>query len=203
MIKNIIFDIGDVLMRFTWNEYVTELFNGDQVKINAVNEAINKTGLWIELDKNIMTEEETIARMLAYDPASSADVKLALDNARLCFNRLDYAVPWIKELKAQGYKVYFLSNYSNFNMKAAPEVLDFIQYMDMDGGVFSCDVQLIKPDPAIYKYLWNKYQLTPNECVFVDDNKKNIDTSILFVSYIGVPSRILNNVIEEIKKEKK
>ena len=176
MIKNIIFDIGDVLMRFTWNEYVTELFKGDQARINAVNDAINKTGLWIELDKNIMTEEETISRMLAYDPASSADVRLALDNARFCFNRLEYSVPWVKELKAKGYNVYFLSNYSKFNMKAAPEVLDFIQYMD--GGVFSCDVQLIKPDPDIYKYLWNKYQLTPNECVFVDDRIENVEAAI-------------------------
>lgn len=176
MIKNIIFDIGDVLMRFTWNDYVTELFKGDTTRINAVNEAINKTGLWIELDKNIMTEEETISRMLAYDPASSADVKLALDNARLCFNRLDYSVPWVKELKVQGYNVYFLSNYSKFNIKAAPEVLDFIQYMD--GGVFSCDVQLIKPDPAIYQYLWNKYQLTPNECIFIDDRIENVEAAI-------------------------
>lgn len=176
MIKNIIFDIGDVLMRFTWNDYVTELFKGDITRINSVNEAINKTGLWIELDKNIMTEKETIARMLAYDPASSAYVKLALDNARLCFNRLEYSVPWVKELKAKGYNVYFLSNYSKFNIKAAPEVLDFIQYMD--GGVFSCDVQLIKPDPAIYKSLWNKYNLTPAECVFIDDRIENVEAAI-------------------------
>lgn len=56
MIKNIIFDIGDVLMRFTWDEYINELFNGDTETIAAVNEAINETGLWIELDRNVIPE---------------------------------------------------------------------------------------------------------------------------------------------------
>lgn len=178
MIKNIIFDIGDVLMHFTWNEYIHELFNGDTEKIDAVNEAINFTGLWIELDRNVIPAEDVFYRMRNYNRAYWNDVVLALENAKRCFNRCDYAVPWVKSMKDKGYNVYYLSNYSHFNMSTAPEVLDFIPYMD--GGIYSCDVQLLKPDMAIYELLCKKYELIPSECVFIDDRKENVEAAIAF-----------------------
>ena len=69
-----------------------------------------------------------------------------------------------------------ISNFSRIMREQAARHLDFIQYMD--GGVFSCDVQLIKPDPAIYQYLWNKYNLTPSECIFIDDRTENVEAAI-------------------------
>ena len=86
--------------------------------------------------------------------------------------KMDYAIPWISELKERGYRVLFLSNYSEFIMNSKPEVLDFLPLMD--GGVFSCYVGLIKPDPAIYQKICDKYDLDPAECVFIDDNEENV-----------------------------
>lgn len=178
MIKNIIFDIGDVLMRFTWNEYINELFNGDTTTIDAVNEAINETGLWIELDRNVIPEEEVFYRMRNYNPAHWKDVVKALDYASGCFNRVDYAIPWIEELKAKGYKIYFLSNYSLFNLRSGPEVVDFLPFTD--GGVFSYEVHLLKPDRAIYEEICKKYSLMPSECIFIDDRKENVEAARTF-----------------------
>lgn len=176
MIKNIIFDIGDVLMRFTWDEYIHNLFDGNTETIDAVNEAINATGLWIELDRNVIPEEEVFYRMRNHNPKYWKDVVRALENAGGCFNRTDYAIPWIKELKSKGYKIYFLSNYSLFNLRSAPEVVDFLPLTD--GGVFSCDVHLLKPDRAIYEEICKKYDLVPSECIFIDDRKENVDAAI-------------------------
>lgn len=81
-------------------------------------------------------------------------------------------------MKNKGYNVYYLSNYSHFNMSTAPEVLDFIPYMD--GGIYSCDVQLLKPDMAIYELLCKKYELVPSECVFIDDRKENVEAARAF-----------------------
>ena len=60
-------------------------------------------------------------------------------------------------------------------MNSRPDVLDFLPLMD--GGVFSCYVGQVKPDPAIYRTISEKYGLTPEECVFLDDNKANIDAA--------------------------
>ena len=57
-------------------------------------------------------------------------------------------------------------------MQANPDVLDFLPHMD--GGVFSCYVQLIKPDPEIYRTLMDKYDLKAEECVFIDDREENV-----------------------------
>jgi putative hydrolase of the HAD superfamily len=47
----------------------------------------------------------------------------------------------------------------------------------MDGGLLSCDYQVIKPDPAFYQILIDKYDLVPSECVFLDDLEANLETA--------------------------
>jgi lysophospholipase L1-like esterase len=54
-----------------------------------------------------------------------------------------------------------------------PEAFDFVPHMD--GGIWSCDVHAIKPGAEIYKMLFDKYGLVPEECIFIDDHKENID----------------------------
>jgi putative hydrolase of the HAD superfamily len=92
--------------------------------------------------------------------------------------RQPYAIPWIESLKARGLCVYYLSNYFEFLMQEAPQVLDFIPHTA--GGVFSCQEKLLKPDPAIYRVLCERYGLEPSECVFIDDTQINIDAAIAF-----------------------
>jgi putative hydrolase of the HAD superfamily len=53
--------------------------------------------------------------------------------------------------------------------------MDFLSYMD--GGLLSCDYQVIKPDPAFYQILIDKYDLVPSECVFLDDLEANLETA--------------------------
>ena len=50
--------------------------------------------------------------------------------------------------------------------------MDFVPHLD--GGIFSCKVHLTKPDPAIYKLILAQYNLTAEECVFIDDTLPNI-----------------------------
>ncbi|MBQ4401784.1 MAG: HAD-IA family hydrolase, partial [Synergistaceae bacterium] len=79
---------------------------------------------------------------------------------------------WLKSLKSRGYRLLYLSNYSRYVMNCNPDVLDFLPLMD--GGIFSCDVKLIKPDRRIYEALAEKYSLKPSECVFIDDLERNV-----------------------------
>lgn len=173
MIKTIIFDIGNVLMKFAWWPYVTSIFDEETAKI--VSEAIWREGYWNEFDRGVMTEEEIHEKMVACAPEYEKEIHRALDNVAQCMHKFDYSIPWIQDLKEKGYQVLYLSNYSNYLMRMKPEVLDFLPYMD--GGVFSCDVKVIKPDKAIYSKICEKYDLNPSECVFIDDNQVNIEAA--------------------------
>ena len=86
--------------------------------------------------------------------------------------RYDYAIPWIRELKNQGYGVYYISNFGRQPHIQCSQVLDFLP--EMDGGILSYQDQLIKPQPEIYELLLSRYHLNPEECVFLDDTEKNL-----------------------------
>ena len=176
MIKTVIFDIGNVLMEFSWWPYVRSLFDEDTARV--ITDAFWKTGYWEEFDRGVLSYEEIVKLMEEAAPEYVKEIHLTLERVGECMRKHDYAIPWIKQLKEMGYQVVFLSNYSEFLMKLKPEVLDFLPYMD--GGVFSCHVKLIKPDPAIYQVLCDKCNLIPEESLFVDDNAANIESAKAF-----------------------
>lgn len=170
MIKTVIFDIGNVLMKFDWWTYIRSVFDEDTAR--SVTRAIWKPGHWEEFDRGVLSDEEIVKRMEDAAPEYKNEIHIALDRVGECMDRHEYAIPWVKQLKEMGYQVVFLSNYSEFLMRIKPEVLDFIPYMD--GGLFSCHAKTIKPEREIYEKLCEKCQLIPEECLFIDDNQANI-----------------------------
>ena len=174
MIKAIIFDIGNVLKRFEYKEHLQKLFP-DCTTRDKIYSAIWGTGYWKLLDLG-EDSDSVFAKMTAAEPDYKSEIKLTLETIGDCMYRQDYAIPWIKELKSRGFAVYYLSNYSDFVKKASPEVLDFLPYTD--GGIFSCDVKMMKPDLRIYRLLLEKYDLKAEECIFIDDRMENVEAAI-------------------------
>ena len=77
----------------------------------------------------------------------------------------------VHALKEKGYGIYLLSNYSKELFDKHTKDADFLK--DIDGKVVSYEIHKVKPDPAIYQYLLEKYHLNPAECVFFDDRPEN------------------------------
>ena len=80
----------------------------------------------------------------------------------------------VRRLKNHGYCVYYLSNIPQDVLELLTERGVLTQF---DGGVASCEVQVNKPDPQIYKTLLKKYQLKASECVFIDDRLENVQAA--------------------------
>lgn len=174
-INTVIFDIGNVLADFEWEIYAqTMLPNISPDELRLIESAIWTHGLWNEFDIGLMSDEEIISGFISYAPDYEREIRLLCDEKNIggCISRLDTSIPWINHVKNSGRKVLFLSNYSKIIMRANPGALDFLPFMD--GGIFSCDVHLIKPDLKIYETLIKKYDLTPQTCVFIDDIEANI-----------------------------
>jgi len=173
MIKTVVFDIGNVLMRFNWMNWAKEAY-GEETR-DVLAKTFWGKSYWDELDRGTWKVVHFLAKCLEDAPEYEKEIRDAMARVGECMLKCDYAIPWVKELKEQGYQVLFLSNYSYYLRRCKPEVLDFIPYMD--GGVFSCDVKMIKPDAGIYARLCAEYGLEPSECLFIDDTRKNVEAA--------------------------
>ncbi|MDE6845769.1 MAG: HAD family phosphatase [Lachnospiraceae bacterium] len=171
MITTIIFDIGNVLADFTWREHFAS-FGYDDEMVERIAKVTVKDPLWNEVDRGVMESEELIQKFAAADPEIEQDIRKVLANVKTMVVRNDYAIPWIQDLKRKGYRVLYLSNFSERAETDCAEALDFIPYMD--GGILSYKEKVIKPMPEIYQLLIDRYDLIPEECVFMDDTSKNL-----------------------------
>ncbi len=170
---NVIFDIGMVLVDFYFEDFVRSLV--EQPAAERVLDAMWRSGDWIELDTGVLSDEEVLKLFIARAPECEKHIRLVFAKLGDCVKMRDYAIPLIQRLKAQGHKVYYLSNYFSYLMHAAPWALEFISLTD--GGVFSCFEHITKPDPEIYLRLCQRYSLDSKQCVFIDDTQKNVDAA--------------------------
>ncbi len=171
MITTVIFDIGNVLADFTWREHFAG-FGYDEEMIERIARATVYTPAWNEYDKGVLSFEQIMQRFVEADPAIEADIRRVMDHVKTMVRRNDYAIPWIRDLKNNGYRVLYLSNFSQKAETECAYALDFIPYTD--GGILSYREQVIKPMPQIYERLIRRYGLVPEECVFLDDTEANL-----------------------------
>ena len=173
-ITTIIFDIGNVLVYFRWKEYIESFGYSEEI-----NERVGKaTALdpdWAEYDRGILTEEEILDRFAENDPGVEKEIRTIFSSLDGLLIQTEYAKSWIRDLKAKGYRVLYLSNFSEKAERECAKEMDFLPLTD--GGILSWRVKLIKPDHAIYKMLMDKYDLVPQECLFFDDTPVNVEAA--------------------------
>ncbi len=172
MIKTIIFDIGGVLIGYDWKKYLLKEFNNDEVLAEKIRSNIFDNHKWDEVDRGVLSEDELIELFSKDAPEIKDEIIHFWNTAGDALWQYDFAKNWLTDLKERGYQILFLSNWSEHLRKLAADKLDFLPMFD--GGVFSYEVKLIKPDHKIYEHIINKYDLNPSECVFIDDTQRNI-----------------------------
>ena len=172
MIKNIIFDVGRVLVTFDPVQYVNSL-GFDEETSRAVVGAIFHDQLWIETDRGVIPVEEFEDAFVANAPEYEAQIRKAYREMGRIIQLMPHTMSWVKTLKERGYRLYVLSNYGEYLFLRSKDRLDFMPYMD--GAVISYQIQMIKPDREIYEHILNKYGLEPEECVFIDDRPENVE----------------------------
>lgn len=172
MITTIIFDIGNVLAGFSWKEHFERLGYDDEMA-ERIARATVKNPAWNEIDRGVLSIEEIMRAFVESDPEIERDIYRALEDVGSMVVRYEYAIPWLQELKGKGYRVLYLSNFSEKAETDCAHALDFLPYMD--GGILSYQEKIIKPMPEIYQLLIDRYGLVPEECVFMDDTAVNLE----------------------------
>lgn len=179
MIKNIIFDIGNVILNFNINEVLRKFTNNINEQ-NFILENIINSPEWLGnalIDTGYISRENAIE--IVQDRTNHTNDEL-INNFWCNYNNFaqvdERVLQLIQKLKDNNYKIYLLSNIN-------PYTFEFVNTSGLfnlvDGYVLSYKEHKVKPYKAIYNVLLERYNLIPNECLFIDDNKKNIDTGNL------------------------
>jgi len=171
MIKNIIFDMGNVLLAYTPNKYMKTITE-DEVIIEVVLKELFYAKEWQDLDGGYITEEIAVANASKRAPKYSKYIEKAMENWHSDLTPIEGMAEIISKLKEKGYKIYLLSNTSLrfFNYKDKVDI-----FKNFDGFIISAKEKLLKPDKAIFECICNRYSLNKEECIFVDDLKANIE----------------------------
>ena len=174
MVKNLVFDVGNVLIGFRTFEMLSE-HGLDEQRIRRFVSCVFEDPLWKQVDLGIMPFDELVREYCRRTPDLEADILWLIDNA----DQMQVGRPrvWerVRRLKEKGFGIYILSNYGSYFYEKQFKHAPFMEWTD--GAVISWQVNVIKPDPAIYQELLKRYGLAPADCIFFDDMEANIKTA--------------------------
>lgn len=194
MIKNIVFDLGRVLIDWEAKKYLKS-FGYDDETVDKLNKIIFTSEEWLDCDKGIYERNTDLVEILSKkypEHAEKIEKILTKDWVKILKLKEDSS-EYLITLKHQGVKIYILSNLSKESYDHNSQY-EFFKYID--GGIYSFESKKIKPDPEIYIELLEKYNLIPEETIFIDDVKENVSVA----NNLKINGIIFTN-LEQVKKD--
>ena len=175
MIKNVVFDIGNVLIRFDIDGELLKAFGSDAEAKRMKPIIFSK--YWHNCDLGVITLEEQIRCTCESSPKDSESIIKMLSNRVDMFHPLKDSENVVKELKNAGFGVYYNSNTSFDAIEGLSKKMGYLDVFD--GGVISCAEKCLKADEGrnLFHVFLEKYPLDPSECVFIDDTLKNVESA--------------------------
>lgn len=196
MIRNIIFDLGNVIINYN-QEQIINNFTKKEEEIKYIYDEIFHAPEWELMDLGNITNDEAIE---VINKRNKFKYQKLTDNflhewyKKQEINR--DIVEIAKKLKINGYKLFVLSNMANLTY----EYFKNDEFFSLCTGIIiSAHEHLIKPDEKVFRLLLDRYKLNAEECLFIDDDpsEQNYKTA----NKIGIQGRrIIPNQAEDVRK---
>jgi HAD superfamily hydrolase (TIGR01509 family) len=174
MIRNIIFDLGNVLISFRPSEYLKKN-NYPVIKIRALLDEVFWSREWLLIDNGELSTEEAIDLIARKSSLKREEIALIFNKRTEIMSPIDQNVKLLPGLKKEGYRLYYLSNFPADIFPEIKSSFSFFKYFD--GGIISANVHFSKPDARIYYLFLKTFNLMADECFFIDDNEENVIAS--------------------------
>lgn len=172
MIRNIIFDFGKVLLDYDYDQFLRSFIDTQEDR-DKFAEIVCTPEFVLMCDRGDVSFEELIKMTQAKHPEWHRELQIFYDRQ---MDAMTVEMPGmrdlLKRLRARGYKLYGLTNWSLFVYQVI-EKYDILQMLD--GRIISSEEHLIKPDKAIYDCTCERFGLKAEECLFTDDRQVNVD----------------------------
>lgn len=169
MIKNIIFDLGGVLLCHDFSRVA-----------GSISPIFDFLGLehfpkyWADFDLGNVSQRHVSECIAADRGISVAEASAEIDSIRDVLSEAPKSLDLVRELHSMGYRLYVLSNMPH---EFWARIRHYELFSYMQGWVISCEEHLSKPDERIYRLLMERYGLEAAESVFVDDRRINIEAA--------------------------
>ena len=171
MLKNIIFDLGNVLISFKPSEYLDKHKYPVTLKSTILSD-IFQSSEWLKLDKGEITIPEALDSIASKSSLKREEIAHIFNLRTDVMFPLNSNVKLLPELKKRGFKLYYLSN---FPLDIFEEIsTGYYFFKHFDGGLISAEAKFSKPESRIYEILLERYSLIPHECLFIDDLEINV-----------------------------
>jgi glucose-1-phosphatase len=171
MIKNIVFDLGNVLISFRPSEFLNKKDYSENIIAKILSDIFGSKE-WRMLDNGEITTPEAIDAIALKSSLKKEEIAHIFNLRTELMFPLDQNVRLLPELKKQGFRLYFLSNFPMDIFEEIKTGYYFFKYFD--GGLISAEAKFSKPDSRFYEILIKKYSLIPEECLFIDDLEINV-----------------------------
>jgi putative hydrolase of the HAD superfamily len=191
---HIVFDLGGVVITWEPEKLLKRIF-GDKNTIEKVKREIFEHPDWAELDKGILLLSDVIKRGTGRTELSKQEIENIMEQMFSAIKPVPETLNLIRTLKSRGNKLYVLSNLFEETFNYIREKFSIFEMFD--GAVISYKLKMAKPEKQIYKYLLDKFQLKPENTLFIDDKQVNVDAAselgIRTVKFIN-PSQCRNEL---------
>lgn len=174
---NVVFDFGNVIFRWDPDRVVARFFDSPPECEKILSQFIGHDD-WQELDRGTLAPSSAIDRAASRTGLPAEKIGRLLDSVPPSLATIAGSRELLYRVKAAGHPLYFLSNMHVDSIEHLERTHDF--WHVFAGGVVSCRVKMIKPEPAIYALLLQQYELDPAATVFIDDLPVNLAAAAKF-----------------------
>ena len=195
---DIILDMGNVLLEWNKDKILRGVVKTEKDYM-ILDKAIFQSGLWERLDLGTLTREELVLKVISMIGSIYQEkVQEVVWNWPSYIEIYMEVFPLLVHLKEKGHRIFVLSNTSPVFYELLEEQLSPLNEI-LDGFVLSCDIKAIKPDPKMFEEILHKYDLNPENCIFLDDVKENTNMAeSLGIKAYQVKQR--SDVVDILKK---
>lgn len=170
MIRNIILDMGNVLLSYEPDLYADKLCSPEAAPV--ILRELFRGPDWSKQDLGLVGKKELYELVKVRVPEEMhGDLKNAVENWSSLMKPLDGAVEFLEEMRAQGFRLFVLSNAGADFHEYFPRRYELSLF---DGVTVSADLHVVKPDRRIYEHLLKTFSLKAEECIFADDMPENL-----------------------------
>ena len=194
MIKNILFDMGNVLIHFDRRAFLDRLDISEEDKQLLMREVFLSVE-WVQMDRGTLWEASAEPLMCRRLPER---LHSAVHSLVSCWDEpmlpITGMAELVQELKEDGYGIYLLSNASLRQHDYWSKVPG---WQFFDGKIISADEKVMKPHPDYYLRAMERFKLIPGECIFIDDVPANIEGAM----YCGIPGIVFHGDAQLLRRQ--
>jgi putative hydrolase of the HAD superfamily len=193
-VRNVVFDFGGVLVSWRPQEIIDSFYAETHMREALRTHAFHHED-WLDMDRGTLDEASVVRRCAARMARPESELEALFAHVRAALTPIEPTVALLRELRQRkGLKLYGLSNMSEAIFAYLAGRHDFFKLFD--GIVVSAAVKLLKPEPAIYTHLRDRFGIDFAESVFIDDMARNVESA----RSVGLPA-IQFETTDQLRRE--